>query len=326
MALLKRYTSSDAGGPGPLTGVIDSLNGILRACLVTGYGAFLPAGWTEPIAAAGGMAAFKQGAGSMFTVLVNDNAPNVTALAKEAWATGWEVLTGIAAPVGTGTGQFPTAAQLLTTGHGVVRKSATADGVGRAWIMYADNRTFYFLALSEGTANYTGLIFGDIYSVSTVADPYACMISFKGSENTAFAYNGFARNHATPTTTPIGWFYLARAWGGTGGSLSAITQGDYGRGSGSAGFEGLVQYPNGPDNAMYLSPIWVFEPTAGTVRGRMRGLYHVCHSKASFTDGQTFVGAGDYAGKSFAIIKNVMDHSGTGGFIAVETSNTVETN
>lgn len=126
--------------------------------------------------------------------------------------------------------------------------------------------------------------------------------------------------------------FLARGWGGGGASVyagkifdlsktylyAAVNSGSYGW----CGMLGTVQTSNGPDNSLYLSPVLITEPSTGTIRGRLRGIYQVCHPIASFSDGQTFSGGGDYAGKSFQIIKGMVN----GGFCAVETSATVETN
>ncbi len=328
------YTSGDAAGPGALTGEANKLILLLRAILVDGYGAIPAAGWSEPIAAAGNCAAFRPGAGTRFGLFVNDNGPNATSTYKEAWVTGWESVSGIAAPVGSGTGQFPTAAQLLTTGHGVVRKSASANAVGRDWIAFADPYTCYlFIASGDAvgsgtyTYGYTMLFFGDFYSVKSTDDDYRGMIVCRTTENSSGNnFEGFGSQVAAPTTTAPGGFYLARTYGGAGGSVAASHQGDYGKNT-AAVYAGKIQYPNGPDNSLYLSPIWIFEPTSGTVRGRFRGLYHVCHEVVNFTDGQDITGAGDFAGKTFKVIRPIFSRvSNTPSMVAVETSDTLDTN
>ena len=84
---------------------------------------------------------------------------------------------------------------------------------------------------------------------------------------------------------------------------------------------GSLQTPNS-GNSLYLSPIRVVGGCGLICRGRLRGIYQVCHPVGSFADGQTFSGGGDYAGKSFQIISKMVN----GGFLAIETSATVETN
>src|ERR1035437_2380958 len=128
------FSSSDAAGPGLLTGAAGSLLAVLDACLVTSYaGHTLAAQWTKPTANAGNIGCYKQGAGAGLSLVINDAGPNGTSTYKEAWAIGWESVAGVGSPVGTGSGQFPIPAQLLTTGHDVWRKSATAE-IGRAHV------------------------------------------------------------------------------------------------------------------------------------------------------------------------------------------------
>ena len=85
---------------------------------------------------------------------------------------------------------------------------------------------------------------------------------------------------------------------------------------------GYLQTPNMTDNSLYLSPVTIHEPASSGLRGRMRGFWFVAHPIANFSDGQTIQGGGDYAGKTFMIVKTNIG----GGFFAIETSNTVETN
>jgi hypothetical protein len=77
---------------------------------------------------------------------------------------------------------------------------------------------------------------------------------------------------------------------------------------------------NAADNSLDLAPFTLYE--SGHRRGRLRGLYHVCTYWSNVFTGMTFNGSGDYAGKTFQIISEVMNETA----VAVETSNTVETN
>ncbi len=314
------YASGDASAP-TLAGTAGSLLTVLDAILVNGYGSKAAAGWTKPIANASNCGHYKQGAGSGFHLFINDNGPNATSTFKEAWATGWETMATIAAPVGTGTGQFPTAAQLLATGHTVCRKSTTADGTVRSWICFADSRTVYFFALTGDTAGqYYALWFGDVYSVKTTADLYNCAIYGGNVENSAVAAS-HRWDLQDFITTAIPGHFVARAFGGAGASLTLSKHGDYAK-AGSTALLGLVPTPNGPDTAYYLSPLWCTQAVSGDVRGRYRGLYHLAHAIAGFSDGQTFAGSGAFAGKTFQVLKQGPNL----GMIVIETSNTVETN
>lgn len=320
------YSSSDAAGPGLLTGAAGTLIALLKACLVDGYaGHAAPApAWSQPVATAGNIGSFKTGAGSQMSFVLNDNGPNVTSTFKEAWVTGWESVAGVGAPVGTGSGQFPTPAQQLTTGHGVIRKSASADGTGRAWFLYADSYTaILFVAPGDTVGAYSGFYFGDIFSLKGATDTYRCALIAGASENSA---NTEPLSTLTQINAATLGHFMARTLGGGG---TSITIGKHGNGSIQSSAtvpDGLVQTPNSADNSYIFEPCWVHENSASIRRGRLRGLYWLCHPAASFTDGQTFSGAGDYAGKSFIILKAMRSSASSTAMLIVETSATVEVN
>ena len=335
------FSSSDVGGPGLLTGQAGSLLTLLDACLVTGYsGHSVSPAWTKPFANSGNIGCYKQGAGAGLGLVINDNGPNGTASYREAWAIGWESVAGIGAPVGTGSGQFPTPAQQLTTGHVVWRKSSTADSAGRYWIMFADSSTFYlFISTGDSAGRYYIAVFGDIFSLKGSSDAYRCMIMGRMVENNSGggSYNydvtdGIYTSNGSTSGGPLAisgnyGHYIARTWGGGGSSvvfnkLPDLSKMNAPYGLSFIAFVGILQTPNGPDNSLYLSPVSVVEPSGSLIRGRLRGVYMLCHPIANFTDGQTFAGGGDFAGKSFVI---VLQGPG-GGFFAMETSATVETN
>ena len=68
--------------------------------------------------------------------------------------------------------------------------------------------------------------------------------------------------------------------------------------------------------------MWIVETTNGSLRGRMRGFWHLCHPASNFSDGQYISGANEHAGKTFQIVKP----GPFGGAFCFETSPTVETN
>jgi hypothetical protein len=309
---------------------------LLDACLVNGYGTKPGAGWIKPFPNTGSAGTFAQSVGawtqpsgsSSCSLFINDNSPNVTAKFTEAWATGWEVLvspnTASFTTVGSGSGQFPTPAQLLTSGHTVIRKSATSDSSSlRQWIVVADSSSFYMFLATGDTANmYYGFGFGDIYSyVGTgSADSYRCIIIGRNAENTAAAGNdGFDAFNVLNTAT-IGNF-LPRPFTGIGTSITVGKHGDGIKGS-STTWLGTIPFPNVVDNALYVSPVWVTESSSSYIRGQLRGMYQICHPITNFTDGQTFNGSLDYNGKSFFVIKTTPNS----GIYGIETSNTVLTN
>ncbi len=319
------YRSTDPGavaGSIVLNGNAGSLITVLDACLINGYTGKAAAGWTRPVVTASNIASYKQGAGSLFGFVLNDATPDGTALGKEAWATGWETVAGVGSPVGSGTNQFPSTAQLLTTGHVVIRKSTATGATARDWVVFADSRTCYLFILSGDTAGtYYGFMFGDIFSVLSTSDLYSCAIIGRNVVNGALAANEGMDLFSTLSSAVVGNF-VARSYGGAVGSTTIGKHGDATKGSGTS-LLGTIQYPNPEDSDIYLSPIWVVENGGPTIRGRLRGLYQVLHAIANFTDGQTLVAnTGDYNGKSFVFIKQTIN----AGIYLMETSNTVETN
>lgn len=251
-------------------------------------------------------------------------------------------------------------------GHLICRKSANQSTSPRYWIMFADAYTMYFFVQSgdavasanlSATSYYT-LMFGDIYSLRGSSDIWRCIIIGRIGENTSGFGNAISglgawydtwdsvpagvgaslalaitQTTANPMLANIGHYVARGAYGG-GSSINVSKFGDIGKTVLSVLFSGPnptfsswimsgnIQTPNSIDNSYYMSPIWIGEPSAYVIRGRMRGMFQVCHDDSGFYDGQIFAGSGDYAGKTFRIVKG----GPALGFVAIETSATVETN
>ena len=356
------YTSSDPQGPNYINGLTGSLIQVLNACLVYGYGTKPAAGWAKPLpdisSSVGSLpilACYQQGSGSGMTLFVNDSAPNALSLAEEAWVTGWELMTSLTSSLlstssigaytgsnsqGFGYGQFPLSSQLLTYGHVVWRKSTALSSVGRPWLVIADASTMYIWIQAGDGGLYQHYSFGDIYSLRGSADLWKCYVYGKITENTV----GNSQNNDWSDMITVGPYnatqasylftaqpghYVARSSGGTGGSTAITKKGDAQTppsntsiGPWATPVAGVIQTPNGADNSLYMSPIWLVESSVALLRGRFRGMYQICHPISSFSDGQIIQGAGDYAGKTFMIVRG----SNAGSMWAIETSATVETN
>jgi len=334
MAQFTIYTSSDTGGPGPITGQAGSILTVFDACLVNGYTGHAAAGWTKPFANSSNSGCYKQGSGAGFAFHVQDNGGNVTSTFKEAWATGWETITAVNATNGTGSGQFPLPTQ--NSGHVVIPKSNTADGTARPWIIFADSATVYLFvmtgAVGAAALVYCNFRFGDVYSFRGSSDAFRCMIHSQASENSLASAGRTIDNTDRQNSTTAGaangsGFYVARPGGGAAGGASTVCLqiGDMTKGGATAegaALLGSIPTPNAYDNSFYLCPLQICEATSQMIRGRIRGLYHVCHPLANFADGQTFQGSNDLAGKTFMIVWQ----SRAGGYWAVEISNTLDTN
>lgn len=323
MAQFKIFQSTDAGAPS-LNGLTGSLLTVLNYCLVSG------SGWTKPLpdsASIGGVlpsvGMFQQGTGSMLYFAVNDGGPGAGG-GKEARISGWESITSITQSTSafTGSNSFPTIAQGVGGPFVIARKSSAATSTPISWLCFADSSSIYFFTQTGDFTNvYYGFMFGDIYSFMTSSiDIYKCMIIGRAAENSATQAND-KLDQLTVLNTATSANFIARSYTATGTSYAAGKHGDATKGSATT-LLGTNQYPNGPDGGLYLSPVWVCEPTNLITRGSMRGFYQVCHPVGNFTDGQYFSGSGNYANRIFQIIK----YSGNSGIYCMEISPTLDVN
>lgn len=321
------YSSSDASGPGPVTGQTGSLIPILRACLVNGYSGHPAAGWTEPLAATSNRAAFQQGTGSCgFCMFINDNA--LGTYQYDAAVTGWESMLTLDAPNGTGSGQFPLPAQANTTGYVAWSKSDGNSSTQRAWRMYADSRTVYWFVNYTNSTELCPNWFGDIFSLNGIGDTHRCLLYGRaqyGSPGYVYEQGAMYSNYSVA----LPGHYMARSLGGVGSSLAVGKHPSNTALYGVSGqLNGLLACPNPADNALWLSPLYIHEPggAGASIRGRLRGLWSPLHNYANFSDGQTISGAGELAGKTFQAVRYISNPYNQPCVLFVETSNTVETN
>lgn len=323
MAQFTIYQSTDTSAP-VCDGQVGSLVNLLDKVLVAGYGTQTAAGWTKPFTGTN-KASFKNAGSSQQYLRVQDDAPGAAG-AQEARVTGYEAMTTVDA----GTNPFPSAAQ----GVGgvamlVARKSVAASATTRFWICFADSRSFNLFILAgdspSGTVIMTSLIFGEIFSFKPSTDVYRSILIARTAENSALAASDRLDALSALNAVTTG-HYLARSYTAAGTSLNVGKHGDAVRGSSSA-MSGTLQYPNGPDQGLWISPVWIHEIASLSVRGKLRGIYQLCHAVASVNDGDTFTGVGAYAGKSFRIVKPISSAAGSGFFaLVVETSATLDTN
>jgi len=293
-------------------------------------------GWTSPYTGAqSNGAVYKQPAGSGMYLQVDDSnfsgaASGWAGLARDAVHWGFETMTAY----NTGTGQFPTAAQVASPFTAqAIRKSSTVDQTARTWLLIGDDRTFYLFVLTgDAAANYVGWGFGDFYSYN-VGDPYKCAL-FGCVSSTASAlsvghfgtlYYGFASGQPSPQ----GGHFLPRNYSGLGGSTAFAKIGDMATvpiaSTTANALQGSLFFPNLSDGGLYLSPVRIVDgSTPGTtvagqlnLRGRMRGFWHQVHPNANFADGDTFTGAGDFAGRNFLMFKYLLSNAGSNNGVAV---------
>jgi hypothetical protein len=323
------YSSNDSGGssPGQLVGSAGTLITILNACLCTGYTysggtrAAPSPPWTMTNNTSN-IASFKQGAGAGCSFIINDSGVSPQATTQEAWAAGYETVSGVASPIGSGGYQFPTTSQGYSSyGVVIIRKSNATSG-GRNWFLFADSSTFYLFIATQDTAGmYYAFGFGDFYSYVN-SDLYRCMIIGRSSLGTTASYEGMDLTSYVNAAV-VGSFIDRNYAGNAAGSVLAGKHGDLAK-AGSQVMLGIVTAPNQADSNYYLSPVWITESATSCVRGQLRGFYELLHpiATAALTDGTTISGGGSYSPKTFY----VLNKSANSGMYCIEISATVQTN
>jgi hypothetical protein len=296
------YKSSDASAP-TLTGQVGSLIGVLDACLVNGYGAKSAAGWTKAFSGTN-IAAYRQASTGLY--LSVDDSASGTGGAKEALIRGYEAMTAVL----TGTNPFPTSVQIASGLNW--RKSTTADATARGWMVIADSRTLYMFVLTGDTAGLYYLhSFGDFYSFKS-GDAYKALSSGAIAQNST-THQGLALGalNSQPSTATVGLF-VARSYLQTGTSLPENHCGI----ANSLGSFNWPVAPNPADGNIYIGRFLLFDTSSTSIRGYVRGLYQMLNG-TNLNDGDTFSGSGDFAGRTFVVVKNV---GGASQYYAVETT------
>lgn len=223
-----------------------------------------PLGWSRPFSGTN-KAVFRASAGTQLYLRVDD-AGSGSGGAREALCRGYETMSD----VDTGTGPFPTSAQ-LSTGT-IWRKSANADTTARVWQLIGDDRFFYLLidAYSPSYEDYYLFFFGDIVSFKE-ADAYQCVIGGKITANSQ-ALNTTARVYGIPLSVISSpETFIARNYTQAGGSAAAAFGATYYYTSYYASGQSGVSGPNPPDNGYHIHPVLLQEVNA--IRGKMPGLW-----------------------------------------------------
>jgi hypothetical protein len=306
------YRSSDSSAP-TLSGTVGDLVNVLDKCLVAGYGSKTAAGWTKPYTGTNA-AVFRMGGGNQFYLDVNDNGPG-SATAQEARVRGYETMSAVA----TGTGPFPTVAQLAA--GVIIRKSVAASGTARVWTLVADDRTFYLFNQAGDTAGqWYGFGFGDFYSYTTGTDNYRTMIFGHHLEATPGASGSNEDRTGTNLVGANASHYVARSYTGLGGSVQWTKVSDDPK-KGSSGFlGGALALPHPVDGNIWLVPLHIAHTTA--IRGKLRGYVDTAHTVASIADQDTASGAGIYAGHTFLFFKTTPG----GGIFTLDVTGPWDTN
>lgn len=308
------YSSQDANAP-TLSGTAGDLINLLDKCLVTGYTGKAAAGWVRKTAFTGNsttQAVFQQGAGNAFFLDVDDRGATSVltgASGREAAVRGYEAMTDVS----TGTNPFPTVAQVAAATANW-RKSVSADAVTRGWILIADDRTFTLCVLDGDAANvWKVYYFGDVYSIKS-GDSYRTGITVRTVVNSATNTGALGTSVVSGLTNASTGFYLARIAAGTGTSFNG------GLLSMGAQNESAASFTAWNDSLIYVCPLLVTDAnTVPGLRGRLRGA-HFLLNYVGLNDGDTFSGTGDYAGRTFLIVRDFRGGGGGSSGLVLETS------
>lgn len=331
MAAPTIFRSTDASAPA-LNGNAGSLVNVLDWCLDTGTNAGA-LGWGIAFTAAN-KRVYRAPAGVRHYLDVDDSGPDATALGRNARCRGYEVMTA----VGTGTGPFPTVAQAATP-VGIVKSTATGT-TARPWLLIGDDRTFHLFVAAGltdpptlATNLWDGVLtFGEFLSALT-GDLYRSTLGYSSGTSTAVVgakaaltmFGGQSASSAALQVTP-------RSYPGTGGAIWNTIIGNFaytpsGNGGVSDTVCGAFAFPNAVDGGLYMNALDLAErgsaatPAGPTsFRGRVRGLYQPAHLTTIMNDQDTFTGVGDFAGRTFMILKYTSVSGVTSGVVAETTA------
>ncbi|MFA7239366.1 MAG: hypothetical protein WC091_04580 [Sulfuricellaceae bacterium] len=289
---VKLYQSTDTGAP-VLSGVAGTLINLLDACLINGYGAQTPpeTGAWEKTYTSVNKAVYRSTVvgGSGLLLRVDDTTTTYAAIR------GYETMTD----ADTGTGQFPTATQVVAPNF-CWRKSNAADATARPWVLIADDKRFYLFIKWHLTSypSYSGNFWGDITSYKA-GDAYHCAVIADNNITGTYAgqYNDFSVLSGNLTAVQTSK-YLARNYNQIGSALTFGFMGDYAF-SPYLGNGGMA-YPSPVDNGLYVSGIAVNH--GSVIRGAMPGLYQPLHL-APLAHGDTLSGVVGLPGKTLVAIK-----------------------
>lgn len=243
------YQSTDADAP-VLTKEAGTLKTVLKACLVTGYGATPGKGWNALFEGTNKIALQSSDISSSGCVIRIDD----TLTTGLAMISTYHSMTDI----DTGTGLFSEA------NHSISKAYQGANTDSRPWTVIADEKRFYLFTNFYETGNYhnDGLFFGDFTSYLPT-DNFNCLLV--ADNNTAVhSRNPFIRN---------GEIYCAA----DASQLNAMTKMHLSSiGDVSSNQGGTWTYPSTVTNGFCMFPAYIRENYAASYdyRGVMPGLYY----------------------------------------------------
>jgi hypothetical protein len=214
--------------------------------------------------------------------------------------------------INTGTGDFPTAAQV--SGGLYLPKSSAATA--REWYAVATDRDIYFWVNYSGTSSAAAFWFwGDITSYKSGDAYHTAFIAATAAASAAG--NGVGSSNVGSMVSALAGNYIARSYAQSGTSVTAGKHGNTTAMKVDASFGGAGEtYPSPVTGGLLYTPIYVTEAAAVVTRGKLPGVLAPLHL-TPLTHADTFTGTGDYAGKTFLVLNCY-----TGAQVFLEISNT----
>lgn len=230
--------------------------------------------------------------------------------------------------VNTGTGPFPTTAQL--NGGVYWSKSGTTNSVSKRWIIAADGRFFYsgreYYASWPGT--YEQMAFGDMVPQRS-GDAFSCMlignlVDQSNGTNPIASGNMF---YGDPATVASVW--CARSYTAMGGSVQMRKQwvlpnmgGGFNSGGSAFGTSYGTPYPNPSDGGLYVGPLYLSENTNLAIRGVAPGYWGTGQSvpQSDFAAKAYLPGVSGLPGKTLRSITGNTNSTATAGVSFFDTT------
>ena len=218
---------------------------------------------------------------------------------------GYEQMTDI----NTGTGPFPTAAQMA--GGGYWSKSNAANATAAPWLLIGDGRSFILHVAAyvpSNAASVGGFTrgFGDFAALRPGGDPYACALSY--STNTTVT----SQSDGTLDGVNSGTIAMPRAYTGLGSAAMHNTAPFTGASNVVSGMDPtLGSFPGAVDGSLWQAR--KFFSSGSAPRGILCGLLHVPMSQVfnTFKTRDVIPGTGPTAGRKLMALNPANSIGGT---------------
>ncbi len=259
-----------------------------------------PLGWANPFRE-GFVSVYRSADPSSTQVYYQFNDDMSTSIgAAEAGVRMYEEMTSY------NTGEFPTPTVGASALGRSIRKSDTSDTTRRHWIIVGNAKSFYLFTNPDDNANsltsviwggarFSPYFFGDFIPVSS-ADRYTASIFAGKSTNVSWgAFNAYSYAYTAQDYTSCfaqvgsSTSYLSQ-WNGNGagdiqrdltGNITNVLGYTWGRQTTTdqvgMGMGTLINYPNGSDGSLLITPVIVIGSHNAGLRGRMPGAYDSYH-------------------------------------------------